>query len=91
MKNNEILDFIKIEYYFNKTEFNKVNYRPIEVLDGIDIEALDNEFFRKWTAINFNVIFNNSLNLFYEKISSLIKYMKHFSLLYNFFLIYNLI
>ena len=89
MKNNEILDFIKSDDYFNKTEFNKVNYRPIEVLDGIDIEALDGEFFKKWIAINFNVIFNNSLNLFYEKIASLIKDMKHFGLLYKFFLIYN--
>ena len=88
MKNNEVLNFIKIDDYFNKPEFDKAIYRPIEVLDGIDIETLDEAFFKNWIKINFNMIFNKCIYQFYEKIASLIKDMKYFGLLYKFFLIY---
>ena len=89
MKNNEILNFIKNDEYFNKPEYEKAAYRPLEVLEGINIETLDEEFFKNWIRINFNNIFVKWLNEFYEKITSLIKDMKYFGLLYKFFLIYN--
>ena len=89
MKNNEILNFIKNDEYFNKSEYEKAAYRPLEVLEGINIETLDEEFFKNWIRINFNNIFVKWLNEFYEKITSLIKDMKYFGLLYKFFLIYN--
>ena len=72
MKNGEILDFIKSDIYFTKGEFERAYYRPIEVLDGINIEMVDDEFFKKWVAINFHNIFVKWMNAFYEKIASLI-------------------
>ena len=86
IRNNEILEFISNDLYFNSERFEKPYYRPLEVLDGIDIENLDDKFFKIWNSMNFNNIFKKWMNDFYEKISSLIKDMKYFGLLYKFFL-----
>ena len=89
MKNTEILDFISSDIYFNSEKFEKAYYRPLEILDGIDIEALDDKFFSIWEKINFNNIFIKWMNAFYDKIALLIGNMKDFGLLYKFFLFNN--
>ena len=89
IKNKEILDFIKSDTYFISKEFDKKFYRPLEVLDGIDIETLDENFFIAWEAIDFDNIFGSYKKEFYDKILSLIKNMKDFGLLFKFFLYNN--
>ena len=90
MKNNEILDFIKSDIYFNSNKFEKSFYRPIEILDKIDIEKIDEKFFITWNNINFSNIFGKNINSFYEKIAGLIRNMKDFGLLFQFFLFNNI-
>ena len=89
MKNNEILDFIKSDIYFIQKGLDKEYYRPLEILDGINIETLDDKFFITWLPINFNNIYEKRMNSFYDKILSLIKSMKDFGLLYKLFLFDN--
>ena len=86
MKNNEILDFIKSDIYFNSNIYDKSYYRPLDILDNIDIEKIDDKFFEVWLTMNFNNIFGKSINNFYNKITGLIRNMKDFGLLYRFFL-----
>ena len=90
MKNNEILDFIKSDIYFNSNKFEKSFYRPIEILDKIDIEKIDEKFFITWNNINFSNIFGKNINSFYEKIAGLTRNMKDFGLLFQFFLFNNI-
>ena len=89
MKNNAILDFITSDIYYNSEQFNKSYYRTPDVLNGIDINTLDDKFFVTWLTMNFNKIFGYNLNLFYEKITGFIKEMKDFGLLFKFFLYNN--
>ena len=89
MKNNGILDFITTDIYFTSPEFEKKDYRPLDVLDGIDIETLDEKFFINWYKIDFNKIFIENMDNFYKRIISLIKDMKDFGLLFKFFLFNN--
>ena len=86
MKNNEILDFIKSDIYYNSNQYDKSFYRPLDILDKIDIEKIDDKFFVTWITMKFNNIFGKTINNFYNKITGLIKNMKDFGLLYRFFL-----
>ena len=84
MKNIEILDFIqKDEYYTNKN--HKKGDRSLDIFDGIEIETIDNNFFNNWKTINFVKIFDSQFTEFLEKIASLIKEMKYFSLIFSFY------
>ena len=89
MKNNEILDFIKSDLYFNDKSFDKKFYRPLEIFDNINIETLDEKFFNNWCTINFNKMFSFCMNDFYKKLASKIKDMKDFGILLKLFLIDN--
>ena len=57
----------------------------LEIFDGIDINSLENDFFKNWKKINFPKIFNYDFTSFLNKISSLIKEMKDFGLLFSSF------
>ena len=89
IKNNAILDFINSDIYFKLPGFEKDYYRPLDIFDGIEIENLDDKFFISWHIIDFKKIYIKRLNAFYEKITSLIKDMKDFGLLFKFFIFNN--
>ena len=89
MKNNEILDFIKSDIYFNLKNFEKLYYRPLTIFDNVNIETLDEKFFQNWSTINFSKMFSFCMNEFYKKFSIKIKDMKDFGILLKLFLIDN--
>ena len=89
MKNKKILDFIKSDIYFTNPQFDKDFYRPIEILKGIDIETLEENFFGTWETMDFDKIFIQSMKSFYDIIVGLVKEMKDFGLLFKFFLYNN--
>ena len=89
IKNISILEFIKSDIFFTSDEYKKIDYRPLEVFDGIDIETLDDKFFIIWHKMNFKKMYSKNMDKFNEKILSLIKDMKDFGLLYQFFLFNN--
>ena len=89
IKNMKILEFIKTDVYFlNKNYSNKL-YRPLEILDGINISLIEDkkQFFRKWNDINFYSMFESQIDDFFKKISSLILEMKDFGYLFKFFIV----
>ena len=86
IKNSDVLDFLtKDEYYHNKDYISK---RSLEIFNGIEITSLDENFFKKWKKINFKNMFDKKFKEFLKKISSLIKEMKDFGLLFSFFEFY---
>ena len=86
IKNSELLDFILKDEYYHKKEY--ASQRSLEIFDGIDITSLNENFFKNWKRINFKAIFEKKIEEFLKKISSLIKEMKDFGLLFSFFEFY---
>ena len=83
LKNINLLEFIKVDVYFHDKNYE--SKRTVDILNGIDISSLENNFFKIWKNINFCSIFKNNLNNFLKKISLLIKEMKDFGLLFSFY------
>ena len=83
----EILSFIKSDKYYLYKIYNKKIYRPLEILDGIDISLIEDkkDFFKTWNSINFYPMFDSQFEDFLEKISSLITEIKDFGYLFKFF------
>ena len=83
LKNIELLDFIKTDEFYQNRSFDKPFFRAIEILDGIDISTLNEEFIEKWNQMNFYKIFDSQLNEYLKKVSLFINEIKDFSLLYS--------
>ena len=83
LKNINLLEFIKTDIYFQ--DINYGNKNSIEIINGIDISSLENNFFYIWKSINFYQIFRNNFSDLLKKIASLIKEMKDFGLLFSFY------
>lgn len=82
--NKQIIDFINTDDFYQNSKYktNK-NYRPLTVFNGINILALDDEFFKEWKKINFFVMFDSQFKEFAAKIASLINEMKDFGKLFK--------
>ena len=52
LKNIELLDFIESDIYFNDKKYESLIYRPLYVFNSIDLETIDDNFFKKWSKIN---------------------------------------
>ena len=85
LKNNDLLEFIEKDIYFkdNNNKNNKV-YRPLSILDGIDIENIDENFYEKWNDLKMFDIFKIhqkglSINLI-KKINNIKYFHKIFKL-----------
>ena len=85
LKNIELLDFISTDNFYNDNNHKNKEYRSLEIFEGIDINSLDEAFFKKWKKFPWDIIFENQFNEFLDKIASLIKEMKHFGFLFSFF------
>ena len=89
LKNNEILNFIKNDLFFNSKFFEKDYFRPVSILKAINIEKIDEEFLKNWKQINLNKIFHAQKEKFYDILADLIKDIKYFGLLYELFFVYD--
>ena len=85
LKNNELLYFIQNDDFYQIKQYDKAIYRPLKILDGIEISSLNDDFFNKWKNMNFDIIFKSQKVKFYKKISLFIDEMKDFSLLFSFY------
>ena len=86
LKNKGVLDFICKDIFYNDKKYksNKM-YRPLDVFDGIDISSLSDDFYNYWEKINFKNMFESQITDFSNKIASLVREIKDFGLLFNFF------
>ena len=85
LKNNDILEFIKKDEYYNLKEYNKKIYRSLDILNGLDINSFDENFYLNWKRIDWCRIFDEQYYDFIVKISCLIKDMKDFDILFKLF------
>jgi len=86
LKNMNLLEFIRTDVYFHAKGYD--NKRSIDILNGIDINSLEKDFFKRWKTINFYYIFKTNFNNFLRKIALLINEMKDFGLLFSFYTFY---
>ena len=83
LKNINLLEFIKTDIYLQDINYESKN--SIDIINGIDISSLEENFFKIWKTINFYQIFRNNFSDLLKKIASLIKEMKDFGLLFSFY------
>ena len=85
LKNNDLLEFIKKDDYYNLKDYNKKIYRSLDILKGLEINSFDEHFYLKWKTIDWYRIFDEQYYDFIMKISCLIKDMKDFNILFKLF------
>ena len=85
IKNIGILNFIKYDIYFFDKKYNKKIYRPLEILEGINLSLIEdkNKFFKIWNKFNFYSMFELQLDDFLKKIVLLINEIKDFRYLFK--------
>ena len=89
LNNNDILEFIENDSIFKDKHLNDKIFRPISILEGIEIENINEEFYKKWKKINILKLFECHKLNFHITIINKVKQMKYFNILYNLFDIYN--
>ena len=82
LKNMEILNFIEKNIYYKEKIYKNTNYRSVEILSGIEIASINDEFLNKWKKLKFFTIFQSQREFFINKVCKLIKEMKYFNLLF---------
>ena len=85
LKNVELLDMVQKDNIYYENKYNNKDLRSLDILNGIDVESLNNDFFDKWNNMHFEKCFKNNLDQFYTRIVLLIKNIKDFQLLFSFF------
>ena len=89
LKNEELLDFIENEDIFfikNQNDYLNLNYRPIAVFEGFDLENANEQFYEKWNEVNIFKKYSFSYNYYAEKaMIDKINHMKDFGKLLKLF------
>ena len=78
LKNEEIIDFINKDKYFLEDKYANQNYRKLDIVEGLDFDNMNDDFFKVWEESN---IFEKYSFLSYDfkcKIIDQIKNMKYF-------------
>ena len=57
LKNNDLLYFIINDVFYNSPSYNKKIYRSLDILKGIDISSLDDNFYKQWKIIKWEQFF----------------------------------
>ena len=81
--NIEILNFIENDHYYTNRNYHQTNYISIDILTGIDISLINDEFLKKWKKLDLFSIFENQKEIFISKVCSLVKDMKYFNVLFK--------
>ena len=82
LNNNEILYYLENDDYYITSSSTKIF---MNVLNNFDINSINYDFLSRWKKVNWAKRYKNNKLLFYEKISNLIKEMKSFGYLFEFF------
>jgi len=88
LKNTELLEFILNDDIFFKEDGNNYKsyyYRPLTVLNGFDLESVDEKFFELWDKVNIFNLYSFSNNNAQKMIIDRINHMKDFGKLLRLF------
>ena len=70
LKNEALIDFIENDdVYFKDNNYATKKDRTLEVLNGIDLETVDDKFYEKWNKSSILYVSINFLNLSFKNIS----------------------
>ena len=83
LKNKDILDFMANDIYFLNNNYNNKTYRPITILDGIEIEDIDEEFYKQWKTLDVFAILKIYKIEAKNRIINKVNKMKYFNKLYH--------
>jgi len=85
LKNEEVLDFIKIDTYFYDHRCANKYSRPLDIVKGLDFDTMTENFFAQWNNSNIFKIYSFADNDFKTKIVDHVSDMKHFGKLLKLF------
>ena len=83
LTNIEILNFIDNDIYYKEKKYANSNHRSIDILSGIDITKINQDFWQKWKKIKIFQIFENQKESLIIKICNLIQDLSHFNILFD--------
>ena len=78
LKNEDILLFIKNDIFFSDNRFANEIKRPLDIIDGLDFDAMTSDFYSQWNKSNIFDIFSFKNFEFKYKIVNKINDMKYF-------------
>ena len=79
LKNEALINFIENEdIYFQDKKYESKEFRPLDILKGIDIEKADDKFFKKWNESNIFKIYSFIDDEFKKELINLIDDMQDF-------------
>lgn len=86
LKNEELIDFIINEdIYFKDKKYESEYFRPLFILDRIDLEKANDIFYEKWNNSNifklYSFNYNNFIRALIDKINNIKDFEKIFKLL----------
>ena len=85
LKNEDLLEFIKIDYYFLDNKFAKLAYRPLELINGLDFDTMTDEFFSSFKSSSILKMYAFSEGKFEHAIVKKVNDMKNFGKLLKLF------
>ena len=83
LTNIDILHIIKEDKFFNEEKYNSKEFRQPEILSGIDIYKINEEFFSLWKKINFEKVFENNYYDYVDQVCKLVDNMSYFGILFE--------
>ena len=83
LRNMEILNFIQNDKFYNDDKYQTAKYRSTEIIKGIDISQINQEFIKKWKEIDFVKIFNYNYFEFLNEVCRLIVNIADFGILFH--------
>ena len=85
LKNNELLKFIKENYYILNNKNESLLYKPLEIFEGIDLNNTNEEFYKLWKEVNLLKLYSFLGHRHEKIIIDKINHMKDFSKLLRLF------
>ena len=85
LKNIDILNVIENDKYYKENRFKRKVYRSLDILNGLNINSFDEEFYKKWKKMNWLNIFDEQYYDFLRKVTFLIEDIKDFNILFKLF------
>jgi len=83
LKNMEILNFIRSDNFYDSDDYSSRKKRSLFIINGLDINYFDEQFYLGWKKIKWKEIFEKNYNDFINKVLELVNDMKYFNILFK--------
>ena len=85
LENKDLLNFIRNDDYYNDSnKYGKKIHRPLEILNGLNVDSFDDEFYIEWKKIDWSKMFDDQyVGGFLSRVSNFINDLKNFKILFK--------